>query len=282
MRGPRDAQVMATVTVGLMPGLLALGGFYSMNAFDVAFWVLAAWITCRLLDPDADRRWWWGLGATVGLGLLNKYSMLFLGVGLGVGLLLSPLRREVLSRHGLAAGAIAMVLMLPHLVWEIVTGWPTLEFIRNAHDLKNVAMGPGDFWSEQMLQAHPGFLPVWVIGVVSLLVLPRLRRWRPLGVAWLVVGLWLTLQHAKPYYMAPSYPMVFAAGAVALTGWLARYRRVARVTAVALPLLLVAQGLAIAPLAIPLLSPTDSVGGNWLRRSVRWLRPCLQISVRVA
>lgn len=257
MRGNAAAQALAAVVVGLMPGVVALGGFYSMNAFDTAFWVLIAWIVCRLVDPAADRRWWWGLGVALGLGVLNKYSVVFLGVGLGVGILLSPLRREFLSGWRWTVGLVPLAIAAPHLIWESAHGWPTFEFMRNAALLKNVAMGPGDFWGEQMLMSHPGFLPVWLSGLVGLLFLQRLRPWRPLGVAFAVVAIWLTFAHAKPYYLVTAYPMVFAAGAVAITNWLARWRRVARVTAVLLPLLLAAEGLAIAPLAIPLLSPAD-------------------------
>ena len=240
---------MATVLVGFMPGVLALGGFYSMNPFDVVFWIVAALIVCRLLD-NGDRRWWWALGATVGMGLLNKYSMVFGAVGLGVGYLISPRRRELWSRPVLVAAVLAALVVLPHLVWQIQNGWPTLEFIRNAHDLKNVAMSPGVFWSEQLLMAHPAFAPFWLIGVVGLLFAPRLRTWRPLGVAFVVVGLWLTIQHAKPYYLVPAYATVMAAGAVLVGHWLARWPRIARVAAVALPVLVLAQGLVIAPLAI--------------------------------
>ena len=255
LRGGAAAQVLAAITVGLMPGVLALGGFYSMNAFDVAFWTLTAWIVCRLLDPAADRRWWWALGLAVGCGLLNKYSLVFLLVGLGPGLLLSPLRRELRSRQVLVGAALAAILVLPHLVWQVRSGWPTLEFIRNVRQLKNVAMGPADFWHEQLLLAHPLFLPVWLVGAVGLLVAPRLRRWRPLGVAFCVVAGWLTVQHGKPYYLVPAYPLVLPAGAVLITGWLARWRRASRVLAVALPVLAAAGGLLIAPLAVPLLAP---------------------------
>jgi hypothetical protein len=195
----------------------------------------------------------------VGLGLLNKYSMLFLAVGLGIGLLLSPLCRELLSRRKVAGSLVAILLVAPHLTWQFANGWPTLEFIRNAHEFKNMAMSPETFWGEQLLLAHPAYLPVWLSGFVGLLFLPHLRPWRPLGVAFLVVAAGLTFSHAKPYYLAAAYPVLMAAGAVMITFWLSRLRRVARVTAVALPLLLAAAGLAIAPLAIPLLSPRDFV-----------------------
>ena len=259
LRGGAAAQVMTAVAVALMPGVLALGAFYSMNSFDVAFWVLLAWIVCRLLDPSADRRWWWGLGLAFGLGLLNKYSVLFVGVGLAVGVVFSPLRRELFSRYRIVGAALALVLVLPHLVWQVRAGWPTLEFMRNAHDLKNVALSPGDFWSEQLLMAHPLYAPIWLTGLVGLLLAPRLRPWRPLGVAFGVVGLWLTFSHAKPYYLVPAYTLVMPAGAVLITHGLARWRRLGRIAAVALPLLLALGGLIVAPLAIPLLSPDDFV-----------------------
>lgn len=260
MRGGAAAQALAAVVVGLMPGVLALGAFYSMNAFDVAFWIAVAWIVCRLLDPAADRRWWWALGAAFGLGLLNKYSLGFLGAGLGAGILLSPLRRDLPSRPALLGVLIGLLLVAPHVAWQARHGWPSIEFIRNAYSLKNVALSPAGFWNEQLLLGHPAFAPVWLAGLAALLASRRLRLWRPLGVAFVVVGLWLTLARAKPYYLVPAYPMVVAAGAVTIAGWLAgRHRRAARAFAVALPIVLALAGLAIAPLAVPLLPPRTYV-----------------------
>jgi len=262
MRGQAPAQLLAAVAAGFLPAVLALGSFYSMNAFDLAFWVLAAWLVCRLLDPAADRRLWWALGATFGLGLLNKYSLAFLGVGLGVGLLLSPLRRELLGRRRLLGSLLVVLIVLPHVVWQVQNGWPTLEFMRNAALLKNRAMGPSEFWGEQLLLAHPLFLPLWLAGLGGLLVSQRLRRWRPLGVAFVVIAVSLTFARSKPYYLAPAYPMVLAAGSVVVMEWLRRWRRgagVARMLRAALPVVALLVALPVAPLAIPLLTPQDHV-----------------------
>jgi hypothetical protein len=258
MRGNRAAQVLAALLVGLMPGVVALGGFYSMNAFDVAFWVLVAWIACRLLG-DGDRRWWWALGAAVGLGILNKYSMVFLGVGLGLGILLSPLRSELLSRNRLVGSAIVLAILLPHLVWQFANGWPTLEFMSNVREFKNAEMSPGTFWGEQLLLAHPGFLPYWIAGLGGLLLMPRLRTWRPLGTAFTIVAIWLTFSNAKPYYLVAAYPMVMVAGAIVVTEWLERWRRVSAFTRFALPALALISGLVIAPLTIPVLEVEDYI-----------------------
>jgi hypothetical protein len=124
----------------------------------------------------------------------------------------------------------------------------------HVREFKNADFSPADFWGEQLLLAHPGFVPYWILGVVALLFLPRLRTWRPLGVAFVVVAGWLTFSNAKPYYLTAAYPMVLAAGAVIVTHWLSRWRRVSRATVVALPLMALVSGLAIAPLATSVLS----------------------------
>jgi hypothetical protein len=258
MRGGTAAQTLAAVAAGLMPATLAVSGFYSMNALDIGFWVAAALVVCRLLD-DGDRRWWWALGLVFGLGVLNKYSLVFLGVGLGVGILLSPLRRELLHRPCLSMAPIAALLVAPHLAWQISHGWPTREFMHNVLTQKNAALGAAGFWHEQLLMAHPFYLPLWVLGLVGLLFLRRLRRWRPLGVAFMVVGVWLSTRNSKPYYLAPAYPMLLAAGSVLVFAWTNARPRLRRSLAVGLPALAAAGGLAIAPLAIPLLAPQQFV-----------------------
>jgi hypothetical protein len=253
MGGRSGAQTSAAILGGFMPVALAFGGFFSMNPIDLGFWILIALVVCRLLG-DGDRRWWWVLGVAVGLGLLNKYSVLFLTVGLAVGILLSPLRRELLSRNRLIGSLVVVACVLPHLIWQIREGWPTVEFMRQAQEHKIAAMSVGEFWSEQFLMANPPFLPVGLLGLVGLLFLPRLRTWRPVGTAFVVVAIWLTVQKAKPYYLAPAYPMIMAAGAVLLEHWLSRRRRLFLTGSIVLPVLFVAVGLAIAPLVIPLLS----------------------------
>jgi hypothetical protein len=67
----------------------------------------------------------------------------------------------------------------------------------------------------------------------------------------------LVAQKGKPYYFASSFPVVMAAGGVAWERWLSlrRWRWVRRV---ALATVLVG-GMAVAPIAIPLLSPDDTV-----------------------
>jgi len=206
------------------------------------------------LLAGGNRRLWLLLGLVAGLGVLNKYSLALALVGLALGILLSPLRRDLRTRWPWLAAAIAIVLFLPHVLWEIQSGFPTLEFMDNARQFKMVALDPGAFWTEQVMQMHPLFAPVWLIGLGALLAAKRLRPFRALGVAFLVPAVALTVSQGKPYYLAAAYPSLFAAGSVMLAGWLGRLGTGLRR---GLTLLLVAvvalAGLMTAPLVVPLL-----------------------------
>jgi hypothetical protein len=144
------------------------------------------------------------------------------------------------------------------VLWQIQHGWPTREFMDNARRFKMAALTPGAFWSEQLIQGHPLFAPVWAIGLGALLFARRLRQFRALGVAFLVPAVALTFTHGKPYYLMPAYPPLLAAGSVMLAGWLARLAPALRrgLTTV-LVAVVTLTGLAVAPLAVPLL-PLDA------------------------
>jgi hypothetical protein len=251
--GGKAAQGLAALTTALVPGILAITGFTSMNAWEVAFWMAAVLIVAILL-AGADRRLWLLLGLVAGLGMLNKYGIALGLAGLALGVLLSPLRRDLRTRWPWLALAIAVLLFLPHILWEIRHGWPTREFMDNARRYKMTALAPGAFWGEQVIQAHPLFTPLWAIGLGALLLAKRLRPFRALGVAFLVPAVVLTFTHGKPYYLMPAYPPLLAAGSVMLFGWLARLGPPLRrgLTTLLMAGLTLA-GLAIAPLAVPLL-----------------------------
>jgi hypothetical protein len=251
MGGGRFAVALAGFAMGLAPVVLSLASVLSMNAFDLLFWAAIFRVLVALLD-DGDERLWLAFGALAGLGLLNKISVLFLGFGVLAGLLVAR-RWEVLrGRWFWIGGAVAVLLFAPHLVWQQIHGWPTLEFMENARRDKNIDYGTADFLREQLLQTGPVNALVWLAGLLALLAQQNLRRFRALAFAYLAILAVMLSTAAKPYYLAPAYAVLWAAGAVAIEratlGW--RSRAAFRVAAV---LLLVGSALAIAPLARPML-----------------------------
>lgn len=248
------AQALAALLIFAVPGYLGAFGYYSMNGIDVFLWALAAWLAARLAG-GADPRLWLGLGAVLGLGLLNKISVLWLGAGIGAGALLTPWRRQLGTPWPWLGAALAGLLALPHVAWQVARGWPTLEFMRNAAAEKNVALDPLSFLGGVTMEVNPALAAFWIAGLAGLLFLGRLRRQRWAAIAWLtVIAILLASGSAKPYYANASFPVLFAAGAVVVETLGARGRAWRWLGPLALAHT-VAAFLFVVPFALPVLSP---------------------------
>ena len=208
-----------------------------------------AYLIVRILERSESRLWIL-LGALLGLGLQNKISVLWLGAGLVVGLLVTRDRRWLATRWPWLAGGLSLVIFLPHILWQVRLGWPTLEFIRNATGEKMIDVAPLDFVWGQLTMFGPAVVPLWLGGLVHLFVGDR--RFRLLG--WVYVSVFAILLlsgSSRSGYLGPAYTWLFAAGAVAFEGWLARRElRLPREAAVALVLVV---GLLLLPFSLPVL-----------------------------
>ncbi len=209
-----------------------------------------------------DPRLWIAFGAVAGLGLQNKLDVGLLGVGLAVGLLLSR-RWEVLrDRRLYAGGALAVLLFLPHVLWQATHGWPTREFVANAQAGKINALGPLEFVLAQPMMVGPVAFLFAFAGLGWLLAARAARPFRPLGWAIVVVLAVFALSVSKPYYFAVAFTVLFPAAGTALEAWTAgpRFARPARARlARAVAMIAAVSILFAAPLAKPLLPVDDFV-----------------------
>ena len=62
---------------------VAVGNFFSMNAFEPLFWMGSIYLLVRIINGGPSRLWLW-FGALVGLGLENKHSIVFFAAGVCV------------------------------------------------------------------------------------------------------------------------------------------------------------------------------------------------------
>jgi hypothetical protein len=238
------------------PIRLAIDGLFTMNAFEPLFWIGCVYLLVRIAHTG-NSRLWIGFGILAGLGLMNKHSTLLFGFAVLVALVLSRERRELLKRWIWLGGLIAGLIFLPNVIWQIAHDFPTLEGLRNVAETgKNVQLNPLDFLLQQLLLQHPLLLPFWLAGLVSLMI-GKGQRMRILG--WIFLALTVTMigLKAKNYYLAPIFPMLFAAGAVATEDWLfqrkkSRFRTWPKVTAL---IYVLAAGAVIAPAIVPYLPP---------------------------
>jgi hypothetical protein len=262
MGGTGFAQFLAALAAGVAPVYLAEGSFYSMNAFEPLCWMGCAWLLLRLIHSGRQVLWV-PFGIVAGLGLLNKHSMLFFGAALAAGLLLTRERRLLAGKWPWIGGAIALLLLLPNLLWLARHDWATLEFMRNAQQWKNLPMSPGQFFGAQVLLQHPLTLPLWLAGLAALLFHPTLKKYRFFGLAFIFLFLLFVAQRGKPYYLSPVFPLLLAAGAVVADRLAAsKLGRGLRSTYAALLLI---GGLVMLPMWVPLLPVESQI------RYTRWI-----------
>jgi hypothetical protein len=248
--GGRFAQGLAALATLIAPVALIVHHIFSMNCFDHVFWAAAVFIVIKILRENRPRLWIL-FGLVAGAGLMNKYSVGFLGMGLVVGLLLTPARKHLASKWLWLGGVIAFLIFLPHVLWQIEHDFPTREFVRNATLYKNLPQSPPAFMAESALQVHPFTLPLWLAGLYFCFFRQQGKPFRVLGWIYVaVLGLFLAT-NAKPYYLAPAYYMLFAAGAVQVEAFIRtrqwNWLRPASATA------LILGGLALLPYGLPVL-----------------------------
>jgi hypothetical protein len=245
---------LACTCVAVAPLYLGLDSLLTMNVFESLFWMGAVLIVLKIFNGGSPKLWL-AFGVVCGVGLLNKYSMLFFGFGLVAGLLLTSQRKQLDQPWFWLGGLIALALFLPNLIWESQRHFPIIEVLQNVQRSgRNTELNSLMFMFVQIFIMHPLAAPVWIAGLALLLRDPEGKGWRVLGITYLVVMLCMLLLHGRMYYPGPAYPMLFAAGGVFVDGLFSllqsgRWLKPAYIT------LLVVTGSLLAPFAyFPLLS----------------------------
>src|SRR4029077_21172639 len=101
----------------------------------------------------------------------------------------------------------------------------------------------------------PRAAPLWLAGFFTLLFWRPLRPYRALGWAYLVSYLVLFLQHGKNYYLAPVYPVLFAAGGVAIDAALGEFPSRRAWLKPVIAAVVVVSGVYLSPIVVPMFSP---------------------------
>ena len=243
----RFGQLLAQVCVLIAPVYLAFGHTFAMNAFDVLFWLAAFYVLVLIFD-GGNLKLWIAFGLVAGLGLQNKITLLSLGFGLVVGLVLTRERRHFLSGWFWLGGALAGLIFLPYVLWQIPNGWPTLEFMHNARLYKMAKLSFPAYFSGQIMQMHPFTFPVWLAGLGLLVLSKAYRKYQALGWCYLAALVLFVVTGGKTYYLASAYTMLFAFGAV----WFEKTFP-GKAPRVAIMTLILAGGLVTLPVAVPIL-----------------------------
>lgn len=221
-KGGAWALIFSGLGILFAPVYLRMHSMLDIPAIELFFWTAATYGVARV-HGGANPRWWLGIGVIAGLGLLTKHSMGLWGIGLIVGMLATDMRAHLRTRWPWVAGAIALAIAAPNIVWLAAHEWATLEFLGNMREMLAATITKPIFLAGLVLYLHPLSVPIWALGLWTLLRgegMPRVLGW-----IWVVAFITLLLTGGKPYYLAPAYPVLLAAGGVALErAWVDRPR----------------------------------------------------------
>jgi 4-amino-4-deoxy-L-arabinose transferase-like glycosyltransferase len=250
--GGRGAQWIAAAAVAISPVSLAASALFQYVSLDFLWWVAIFYFVASLIE-SGEGRWWIAIGATIGLGVETKYTIVFLVTGVVAAVLGSPLRTQLRSRWLWLGVAVSIAIAAPNLVWQVQHDWISLDFLHHIH-ARDIRIGRTDhFLLEQLYVSVNLFtLPLWITGLVALFASERLRRFRAVGIMAAVPFILFLLARGRGYYTAPLYPPLLAAGAVAMTEWSAGWSFLSRRAATAFVVVLLIAGSSVALFALPL------------------------------
>jgi hypothetical protein len=249
--GERFAQLLAGLGVLIAPSYLRVASILCLPAFEMLFWTAGAYVVLLMLERERPKLWLL-LGVIIALGFYTKHVIVFWCFGLAAAYLVTDRRR--LARPWPWAGAlVALLLIAPHVLWQVSNGWPSLEFMRASQFPPRT-----NFLFMQLLYMHP-FASVLSVAGVWFFFSKHGSRFRVLG--WMFVATFAAMlaAGAKAHFLMPAYPPLYAGGAVAMERLLSR-----AATRAALVGVLGLGGALMAPMALPILSlsQTDAYIGS--------------------
>lgn len=211
--GRRWAMILAALAALMAPVSLALSHLFTMNAFDPLLWTAIAYLIVRIANTGKSELWV-AVGALVGITILNKYGVVFWLSGLVAGILLSSLRAFLRQSWFWLGAAVALVIALPNFLWQWRNQFPFLQLMHNVRRSgRDISLPPLLFLKAQAEML--GYVAaVLVIFALLYFFSKKGRQYRALGWAYIVFLAEMIFLHGKMYYLAPVYPIMFAAGAV--------------------------------------------------------------------
>jgi hypothetical protein len=273
MGGGRAAQLVAACAS--IPFSLGVGALMQYTSFDYFAWVLTAYFLVRLLKT-ADPRYFLLIGASVGLGMLAKYTMTFFAVGVLAGILLTEARKYLRTLWPWLGLLVSLLLVTPNFLWQWQHHFVTWDFLRFLHH-RDVVEGLTQSFLADQFEMTLLSSPLWIAGLCLCLFAREGRNFRALAWMYLVPLAIFLVAKGRGYYLMPAYTVLYAAGGVWGERWIsklnlrqARPLRAAVIAALAISIVgAAAVGLPVAPIHSAWFRAADAMNIT-LRDEIGW------------
>jgi hypothetical protein len=236
------------------PLWLGSNSIFCYDSIDQLVLACFLYVLVRFLQ-SGNKRLWLVLGLIAGVACMTKMTLLFLGPGFLIALLLSKHRKDLLTPWPWLGGALCVVVVSPYLFWQIANQWPTLEYWNNYGANRVYEASLPQYFTNILIYMNPFLLPLWIAGLYRIFRRLNGVDYSFLGILFLTT---LALQfelHASVRLLGTLFIPLIAAGAVFLEEMLTgrRWEKGVKVTATAYLLI---TGIYLIPMSLPVL-PLD-------------------------
>jgi 4-amino-4-deoxy-L-arabinose transferase-like glycosyltransferase len=248
--GRKWAQFFACLAFLAAPAFLRSNTLFQPVSFNQFYWLLLAFLIFRLIRNQKPV-YWYLIGLVAGLAFLNKYSVVFYLLGIIVAVLLTPLRGWLRKPQPYIAMAIAGLIALPNLIWQISHNWPVINHMQELAETQLVHVRLDVFLLEQIMMFLPVFF-IWMLGLVYVAFLKIGKSYRAFAWVYLTVILLLIILRGKHYYTIGLYSTLFVFGGL----FIERYLR-GKIGFVKYVLILIILSVSVValPISLPILKP---------------------------
>ena len=238
----------------IVPIWLGLDSIFCYDSIDQMVLAGFLYVLVRFLRTG-DRRLWILLGLIAGIACNTKMTILFLGPGFLIALLISKYRRDLFTPWPWLGAALCLILVIPYLLWQIANGWPTLEYWANYGAIRVYQASLPQYLINVLVYMNLFLLPLWLVGLYRIFSPLEGVNYSFLGLLFLLTLALMFLLHAAVRMLAELFIPLLAAGSVCLEEWFSglRWGKIARTAVIAY---LLAITVLIIPLTLPVL-PAD-------------------------
>lgn len=217
-----DARIgaVAAIAYAVAPAVLITFTVATPDGPSTLFWALTVWAIAEFV-ARRNANWWLAAGLFAGLGLLSKYTVVFLGAGLLLYLFTSRERLGWLKHWQVwAGGALAILAFLPVVLIDAARDWLSFRFQLGRSTLDTPQFTGFYEFIRFQVEESILLLPTLYVFVILGIILFFAQRARPLALPLLtsapMVGYFMVhalFGRVAPNWTDPLFPQLALIGA---------------------------------------------------------------------
>ena len=217
------AILISALTFIAVPIWLSLDSIFCYDSIDQM--VLAGFFfTLVIFLKTGNKRLWLVLGLTAGIACLTKMKILFLGPGFLIALLISKYRKDLLTRWPWLGAVICLAVVSPYLIWQILNGFPTVEYWRNYGTLRVYQASPQQYLINIFVPMNLLLVPLWILGLTRLFRQMNGTRFSFLAWMFIITLPFMFFLHATSRMVAELFIPIIASGSLMVEELFSRIR----------------------------------------------------------